>query len=177
MINGHPRLAELPVMLMADDADEMTRLTAYRLGVRDFIQKPFTDEEIAIRLRRLAAPRRNVGERVVLRGSLDEVSVGMLLALLEFERKSGILVVLRAADAARAFIGAGQVVRVESSLGPDSRSNLFSILDWSNGSFEFIASEVVGHDEVGMPTQHVLLEHARLRDEGSRHAAGPAPYA
>jgi CheY-like chemotaxis protein len=168
MVNGHPRLAELPIMLMSDEADEMTRLAAYRLGVRDFMQKPFTDEEVAIRLRRLAAPRRG-SERIALRGSLEEVSVGVLLSLLEFERKSGILVVLRGADAARLFVANGQVVRVESSLPGDARANLFSILDWSQGSFEFIAAEVVGHDEVGMATQHVLLEHARLRDESSKN--------
>ena len=129
------------------------------------IDKPFTDEELAIRLRRLATPRRNAGERVALRGQLDEISVATILSLLEFERKSGVLVALHGPDAARAFIADGRVVRVESSLPGNSLERLHDLLSWPEGSFEFISGEVVGHDEIGIATSQLLLEHARLSDE------------
>ena len=168
MVSGHPRLAALPVMLMSNDGSDMLRLQAYRLGVQDFITKPFTEEELAIRLRRLAAPRRTRGEKVALKGHLDEITVPTLLSLLEFERKSGILVALRGATAARAFVCEGQVVRVESSHPGEPLARLLDLLGWQDGSFEFIACEVVGHDEIGLATSQVLLEHARLKDEDAR---------
>ena len=168
MMGGHPRLADLPVMVMSNDGGDMIRLQAYRSGVRDFITKPFTDEELAIRLRRLAAPRRSRGERVALRGHLDDITVATLLSLLEFERKSGILVALRGATAARTFVADGQVVRVESSQPGSAMARLLDLLSWQDGSFEFISCEVVGHDEIGLATSQVLLEHARLRDEAAR---------
>ena len=40
------------------------------------------------------------------------------------------------------------------------------------GTFEFIVCEVVGQDEVGLPTSHLLMEHARLRDEAEREREG-----
>jgi uncharacterized protein (TIGR02266 family) len=173
MLLARPRLAAIPLALMSDDASDITRLKAYRLGVKDFIQRPFTDEELCIRLRRLALGARESSERVTLRGNLAEIGVGTLLSLLDFERKSGILAVLSDAQAARLFLASGRVVKVESTATAgaeiSARDKLMQILDWPSGNFEFAACEVIGADEIDMPTQVLLLEHARRRDEaGSR---------
>ena len=67
------------------------------------------------------------------------------------------------------FVAAGRVVKVEAdSLGDDAVTAMMTVLDWHLGSFEFIACEVAGTDELGMPTSQILLEHARLRDEARR---------
>ena len=58
---------------MAEQLTDITRLKACRLGVRDFIEKPFTDEELCIRLRRLARPpERPEPERVVFKGNIAQ---------------------------------------------------------------------------------------------------------
>jgi DNA-binding response OmpR family regulator/Tfp pilus assembly protein PilZ len=167
MLATRPHLADVPVALMSDDSSDITRLRAYRLGVKDFLQRPFTDEEVCIRLRRLALSGRN-SERFTLRGNLAEIGFGTLLSLLEFERKSGILAVLSQAEVARLFVAAGRIVRIESSRGPEEatpKERLMHVLDWHEGNFEFTACEVVGADEVQVSTQYLLIEHARLRDE------------
>jgi len=174
MLNARPGLSEVPVFLMSDDASDLTRLNAYRLGVRDFIQKPFTDDELCLRMRRLYRPGRSTTAGVILRGSVGEISLAMLLSLLEFERKSGLLFVMRASEVARLFVAHGRVVKVEAG-GPatePARARLLRVLDWKEGQFEFTACEVVGNDEVGLATQHVLLEHARVRDERDKGKGG-----
>ncbi len=170
MLAAHTKLAEVALCVMSADGSDITRLRAYRLGVRDFIHKPFTDEELCIRLRRLATPAlRPEPERVVLRGSVAEIGVATLLSLLDFERKSGIMITVAKDKVARVFVAAGRVVKVESSADiADPRKRLMAVLDWNQGSFEFIACDVVGTDEIGLPTQHILLEHARVKDEASR---------
>jgi DNA-binding response OmpR family regulator/Tfp pilus assembly protein PilZ len=171
MLATKPRLCDVPVALMSDDSSDLTRLRAYRLGVKDFIQRPFTDEEVCIRLRRLALSSRSSTERITLRGNLAEIGFGTLLSLLEFERKSGILAVLSDSEVARLFVAQGRIVKVESTAAnPDSssRDRLLAVLDWQQGNFEFSACEVVGADEVQMSTQFLLIEHARLRDESSQ---------
>jgi CheY-like chemotaxis protein/Tfp pilus assembly protein PilZ len=177
MMGQHPRLAEIPVTLMSQDGSDMNRLRAYRLGVRDFLQKPFTDEEVCIRLRRIVTSRRPPTDFAALRGSVKEIGLQTLLSLLEFERKSGILSILRDAEVARLFVAEGRIVKVEASgasgtgaagdaaAGSDARTKLMRILDWKEGNFEFVATEIVGADEVGTSTSFLLLEHARVRDE------------
>jgi CheY-like chemotaxis protein len=164
-----PRLVDVPIVFISDDPSDMTRLQAYRLGVRDYITRPFIEEELVIRIHRLVLSQpRGGAERAQLRGDLVEISLPTLLSLLEFERKSGILVVLRDGEAARVFVAAGHVVKVELGEGATPRERLLRLLDWEDGTFEFTACEVVGADEVGLGTQQLLLEHARLRDEAER---------
>ena len=172
MAATNPRLAQVAVMLMSAENSDMVRVQAYRHGVRDFITKPFTDEEICIRLRRLAIRDATDDHRVALRGSLDEVSAGMLLALLEFERKSGALVVMRESEVARIYISSGAVHVVQRPGGEDSLANLNVVLGWKSGSFEFMPGVVDLSDEIGLPTSHLLLEHARMSDEGDRGEDG-----
>jgi DNA-binding response OmpR family regulator/Tfp pilus assembly protein PilZ len=176
MLATKPRLADVPVALMSDDSSDITRLRAYRLGVKDFLQRPFTDEEVCIRLRRLALNARPASERITLRGNLAEIGFGTLLSLLEFERKSGILAVLSDAEVARLFVAQGRIVKVESTAAPTDaavKDRLMRVLDWHEGNFEFSACEVVGADEVQMSTQYLLIEHARVRDEAEN--SGDAP--
>lgn len=165
-----PALASVPVVFTADDPSDLVRLEAFRLGASDYITKPFRDEELVIRVRRVALGAARSGEReTTLRGSLRDISLATLLSLLEFERKSGIALVHAPGHLARLFVAAGRVVKVEADgIGEDAVSAMMTILDWHHGRFEFIACEVAGSDELGMPTSQILLEHARLRDEAER---------
>ena len=166
-LKAHPMLVDVPVVLMTDRTGDMARLEAYRIGVKDVLEKPFTDEELALRLRGAAAQRRRTAEHVILRGKIHEVGLATLLSLLDFEHKSGMLILLREGEMATLFIADGRVVKVDPvPQGESPRQGLFRLLDWDQGRFEFLMSEVVGRDEIDLPTSYLLLEHARLRDEG-----------
>jgi DNA-binding response OmpR family regulator len=170
MVQARPGLQDVPMAILSDDASDLTRLNAYRLGVRDYVQMPFTDDELCIRVRRLAQPRQQSGD-VVLRGNLGEITLATLLSLLEYESKSGILVLLRRADVGRVFVSNGRAVKVEGgSEQGNARTRLMALLDWREGQFEFTSCEVIGEDQVGLKTTHLLLEHARVKDEARNDA-------
>lgn len=165
----HPGLVGIPVIMTGDDGTDHARLDAYRLGVREYIPKPFLDEELLIRLHRLVADQRAAQAAVSLRGSLADVAIGTLLSLFEFERKSGLLLLLREGALARLFVSEGRVIKVESAdvhLPP--RERLALLLGWTDGQFEFTACAVTGADEIGAPTTALLLDHARVSDEAAR---------
>ena len=44
---------------------------------------------------------------------------------------------------------------------------LMRVLDWREGHFEFSSCAIDDSDEVGLATTHILLEHARYRDESA----------
>jgi hypothetical protein len=91
--------------------------------------------------------------------------------LLEFERKTGILVVLREHELARVFISAGKILKVETAATDGTpKQRLMRLLDWTDGRFEFSPAEIGQRDEVGLSVTQLLLEHARVHDE-----ATPAP--
>ena len=165
----HDALSDVPLILTGTDGD-LGRLEAFRAGVRDYIPQPFLDEELVIRVHRVAAPPQvaNPG----LRGSLVDITLGTLLSLLEFERKSGVLLVMHAGEIARVFITEGKCIKVESSLSNGTshhptrpRDRLMKLLDWKEGQFEFSPMAIGGRDEIGVSTTQILLEHAHRSDE------------
>lgn len=154
----HQALSEVPLVLIGDDGD-VGRLEAFRAGVRDYIPLPFLDEELAIRVGRVAA--RTTG----LRGSIIDIELGTLLSLLEFERKTGVLLISREGELARIFIAAGKILKIEPTLGTVSaKDRLMRYLDWRDGRFEFSPAPISPRDD-GLSVTQLLLEHARARDE------------
>ena len=163
-MSEHSTLSDVPLVLTGEQGD-LGRLEAYRAGVRDYVPKPFLDEELVIRVHRIAAPpapATNPG----LRGSLVDIGLGTLLSLFEFERKSGILLLLRGGEIARLFIADGRLIKVEISSGNGAaKERLMRLLDWRDGQFEFSPAAIGGRDEINVTITALLLEHARRSDE------------
>lgn len=170
-MSEHSTLSDVPLVLSGDEPDIM-RLEAFRAGVRDYIPRPFVDEELVIRVHRVVAPVIPVANPG-LRGNLVDIGLGTLLSLFEFERKSGILLLLRNGEIARVFVSDGKILKVEASTGNGApRQRLMNLLDWRDGQFEFSPCAIGGRDELGTTITQMLLEHARVRDEAT---AAPKP--
>lgn len=168
-LKSHPALSAIPVAMTSSAEGDLSRVSAYRMGAADFIRKPFADEELVLRMDTLVAHHRPTAEQSILRGRLAEISTGTLLSLFEFERKSGLLILTGHGQLATLFLAEGRVVKVDPIPdGMSSKDYLMQVLDWHEGRFEFLLSEVVGGDDIEMATSQLLLEHARLRDEASR---------
>jgi CheY-like chemotaxis protein len=164
-MSEHTTLADVPLVLTGDVGD-LARLEAFRAGIRDYIPQPFLDEELVIRVHRVVAPVAPVANPG-LRGNLVDIGLGTLLSLFEFERKSGILLLLRDGEIARLFVSEGKVLKVEGSMGNGApKQRLMSLLDWHAGQFEFSPCTIGGRDELeDVSITQLLLEHARLLDE------------
>jgi CheY-like chemotaxis protein len=163
-MSEHSVLSDVPLILTGDEGD-LARLEAFRAGVRDYIPVPFLDEELVIRVHRVLAPVAPIANPG-LRGNLVDIGLGTLLSLFEFERKSGILLLLRDGELARLFVSEGKILKVESSAASGApREKLMRLLDWHVGQFEFSPCAIGGRDELNVSVTAVLLEHARVRDE------------
>jgi len=165
-MSEHTILADVPLVLTGDEGD-LARLEAFRAGIRDYIPQPFLDEELLIRVHRVVAPVAPIANPG-LRGNLVDIGLGTLLSLFEFERKSGILLLLRDGEIARLFVSEGRVLKVEGTMGNGvPKQRLMMLLDWHVGQFEFSPCSIGGRDELNTSVTQLLLEHARTRDEQS----------
>jgi DNA-binding response OmpR family regulator len=165
----HGELASVPVMMMSANATDLARLQAFQLGAADFIPKPFTVLEVILRARRWARTHQRDVERVVLRGTLAEINLPTLLQMFEQEKKSGTLSLTRDQLAAWVDFVDGRIVRARSSEADGSGKDIvLKVLDWRHGYFELTAGvPTSGKIELEDSITHLLLEHARLRDEES----------
>ena len=166
----HAELASVPVMMMSENATDLVRLQAFQLGAADFIPKPFTVLEVILRARRWARATRRDPERVVLRGALSDLPLPSLLQMFEADRKTGQLAVTRDQLVAWIDFADGRIVRAHSSdVAGSTREVVLAVLDWRDGYFELATgSPATGTIELDTTVTHILLEHARLRDEAAR---------
>lgn len=104
-----------------------------------------------------------------LQGRIRELPPTSLLALLEMERKSGILLLQRGASLGQLRIRDGRVIAAGlqgDGLTLRGIEVVYELLAWADGRFDFIAAEISGADEIGASTTHLLMEGARRLDEG-----------
>lgn len=164
-MSEHAVLSGVPLVLLGGEGSDMLRLEAYRAGAADFVPAPFLDEELIIRISRVAVP----GATPALRGNLTDVGIGTLLSLFEFERKSGVLLLMREGEVLRVFLREGSIHRVEGrDDSSSSTARVLRLFDWHAGRFELTCCQVDVPDEVGASTSSLLLEHARRRDESAQ---------
>src|SRR5205814_1367030 len=96
--------------------DDTQRLKGYRLGVDDYLGKPFLGAELAARVERVLARSRAqagaAGNRA-LRGDLSQVALASVLSLAEMERRTGSLLLLHDDATITLWLRDGAVVRVD----------------------------------------------------------------
>ncbi len=170
-IRSRPSLSNVAFIFLTSLNGEKERLLGFKLGVDDYIPKPFGPEELIVRVDRVTNrcgdQRPSSPERKSLRGNLEHVSLPSLLSFLEYERKTGVLLVVND-DIVHFYFLAGRLLRVE---GPEATSELqplelaLKVLSWTSGQFEFALQEVSGEDTIQTTVAGLVLEHARRTDE------------
>ena len=170
-IRARSRLADVPIVFLTRLSDELSRLKGYRLGVDDYLSKTMPPEEIVARLQGVVARRAErapAAEGGGLRGSLEHVRLGSVLAFLESERRSGALHVAQGAERSILYLSDGSLDHVDNvGAFPHPHDRVFDLLSWTKGAFEFHADVPVpaGITPSPTPLTYLLLEHARREDE------------
>lgn len=176
-VRRRKRLLHVPVVFLTRLSDEMSRLRGYRMGADDFLPKDMKPEEIIARLDGALTRRRQlppVTDAHGLRGDLEHVRLGSLLAFLESERRSGALNLRNGSDNAKLLLRHGALANVEN-LGryEHPHDRVFELLDWNFGQFEFHAEAedtsgpLPANDAQSTAVSYLLMEHARRQDESS----------
>ena len=190
-LRSRPELALVPVVFLTALGGEEDRIRGFRLGADDYLAKPFRFEELDLRVANAlkkakqaqakaeevkqapvepAAAKKSAG----IHGTLEQLGLSSLLVMIEMERKSGILRLERIGVTGRIFCRDGRVIaaRLDGDRAPaDGRKGaeaVYHMLTWSEGRFDFSGVDVDMEDEVQSTTTHLLMEGARLIDEGKR---------
>jgi DNA-binding response OmpR family regulator len=193
-LRARPPLALTPVLFLTALSGEDDRIRGFRLGADDFLPKPFRFEELDLRVSNALKKRQTTMQaaeevaaaptlpanapasrnKSAIHGTLEQLGLSSLLVMVEMERKSGILRLERKGATGRIFVREGRLIaaRLDGDAAPEAArkgaETVYHLLTWSDGRFEFSAVEVEMEDEVQATTTHLLMEGARLIDEGKR---------
>lgn len=176
MARSRKKLAAVPIVFLTSLSDELSRLQGYRMGVDDYLPKNLPPVEIVARLQGVLTRRSQQStpstDASGLRGDLRHVGLASILSFLEAEKKTGDLGLDCGSDRAAIRLFQGYIRDVRPlGRARTHLDRLFELLDWDAGSFEFAALPTTADTDQGaLPaTQvtHLLLEHARRKDESS----------
>ena len=104
-----------------------------------------------------------------MRGEIDQIGLSSILVVLEMERKTGILLVERASGTARLFLRRGRIIRADTDEPRSSgAAAVYEALGWISGSFDFLAGDIGGVDDIQASTTFLLMEAARRVDEANQ---------
>jgi signal transduction histidine kinase len=74
-LRKHRELAEVPIIMLTGKADDALRVDLFREGVQDYLNKPFSAEELLARIgARISARRRQEAALKTLRAEMEELS-------------------------------------------------------------------------------------------------------
>lgn len=135
LVRARPDLAAVPFLFLTTLSSEADRLKGYRLGVDDYINKPYRPPEVVARAdqaihRAGRAADREPDKDQALRGDLEQVGLPSVLSFLEMEKQTGVLTLVERpsassargeAPAAESKLGAGGVVRIFLHAGRPTR--------------------------------------------------------
>lgn len=171
-VRQRKRLLHVPVVFLTRLSDDLSRLKGYRMGADDFLPKTMAPDEVLARLHGVIARRRQlpaVTDAHGMRGDLEHVRLGSLLAFLESERRSGVLMVRNGSDHCTLYVRQGALARVESlGRAQHPHDRVFELLSWTFGQFEFRTDDETlpaTHPDDDTPLSYLLMEHARRQDE------------
>ena len=176
-LRARPGLADLPVIFLSALSSDEDRIRGFRLGADDYVTKPFRYEEFDLRVARTLRRTRSLVHDEIrdslhgagLKGDLGQIGLPGLLVLIDLERKTGRLA-LRGPDGqtAHILVREGRVIQAQlhGRMALIDVPCIHEVVTWSAGDFEFVACVVAEPDRVQTTTTHLLLEGARLLDEG-----------
>jgi CheY-like chemotaxis protein len=162
--------AAVPFIFLSARSEPEDVVKGLRLGADEFLRKPFSIDELLIRVERVlsrgdAATTSPHGDSI--EGQLAHTPLHDVLRMLHVQRRTGVLSVdLDGLTEAGAFqVRGGQLVhaRLGHLRGPAA---LFQAMAWEQGTFRFRPAKHVDGRTVRHPTLPLLMEGFRLLETG-----------
>jgi DNA-binding response OmpR family regulator len=175
------RVSSVPILFLTSDLEALQQLN---IGADLFLKKPLNNDEVAVQVRSLLNMSNRLREKrrdssppgstadgaAALRGDLAQMSIATVLTVLEMERRTGELTVEQTGGTrARFGLREGSLTSVQLAERPhDAVHATQQVIGWKSGRFWFTPSEAAPGSASGQSIGMVLLEAARLEDEGDR---------
>jgi len=169
-LRSMPETALVPVIFLTSQNSENDRVQGFKLGADDYLPKPFSPDELVLRVDRILkhAPSRQdkQDQAISLQGSLGDMGLGPLLTLLEMEQKNGLLRLSRESNKCILYLRDGNVIRTRRNVGGLRDAEIvYDALCWTTGQFQFRREKVTGQVEIEQTTIQLLMEASRRMDE------------
>jgi CheY-like chemotaxis protein len=166
-----PTTAFIPFVLLSDKTSIPDQVEGFRMGVDDYVCKPFESEDFIERVQRIIQrtfKARSYNTQADFSGNLRQMKIVDIIQLIEVNHKTGELVFHspKGKQIGKAFFQNGNLVHAH--LGALSGEEAFyGLMEKTDGHFEFFEIYADTVETITIPNMSVLLNGTRLIDEAS----------
>lgn len=161
-VKGDPHTRDIPLLFLSSERDVPHRLRGLRMGAYDYLTKPFSTEELVLRVR-MILKRISSGSaggetsRAFLSGHTSHLPIADLVQLLAMNGKTGCLR-LRSLELGRIHFRDGRIVGAFTAL-TRGRKALFRMLGWEDTDFHFDpVDDPSVTEDLEVNTQRLLMD-------------------
>ncbi len=183
-VKGDSRFADIPLIFLASHREVPERLRGFRLGAYDYLCKPFSVEELLVRVRLILDRTRAVatadgaggsgGGPRALAGHTSQFPIADLLQLLAFNGKTGTLQVTGREDG-RVHVREGRIVGAVAGAAR-GRKALHRMIGWGDADFRFEPHDDTSvADDLGPSAERLVMDALVALDDLARLLAQLPP--
>ncbi len=165
-IKSHDDYASTPFIFLSNEADPKKKISALSHGVEEFFTKPFSVEELKIRvyriLKKFHVKRFDIDRRIF--SSTENLSLVEIIQFLEKTQKTGIFTFFTKHKVGTMVIKKGEIT--SACFGAETGEEaVYQIIALQNGIYEFSFIDHPCETQIQQGTQRLLLEALRRVDE------------
>ncbi|UCF69201.1 MAG: response regulator [Acidobacteriota bacterium] len=167
-----PQTCDIPVVFLTSQREVPQRLRGLRLGAYDYLSKPFSPDELLLRVEMILDRTRSgaaAGERAraYLSGHTSHLAVGDVVQILAVNNKTGCLR-LRCSEQGRVYFRDGRLTAAFTAR-TQGRKALYRIFAWNDADFHFDPHDQGDVEEhFDTSTQALLIDAFVAQDELTR---------
>jgi CheY-like chemotaxis protein len=175
-VRATTRATQVPFIFLSARSEPEDVVRGLRLGADEFLRKPFSIDELLVRVERVLEravhpgaedERLRQGARGVFEGDLEHMSLSDVIRMLSVQRKTGVIRVEPAGGRGAGAIRLVEGQAVHAEIGVlDGQVALFQLLLCDRGVFSFRPGETLPGDTIAVQTLPLLMEALRLLDLG-----------
>jgi CheY-like chemotaxis protein len=164
ILRSNPNTLSMPIFFLSDREQSVS---GFRQGVDEFIRKPFSEEEILLRIQR-ALYQDPLSEAMAgdseISGNLSQIFLPDLWQMLAMNRKDGILKVEAEHISGSVYLEHGEIISAVTRNIVGEKA-LFRLIPLKEGKFRFLPGKVGVRRTIFTPSQQAILEGMRQDDE------------
>ncbi len=161
ILRNNPHTSKIPFIFVAE---VMADIKGFRAEVDLLLMRPLNMEELYARIRQTLSQYASQAAAKELEGSLVHMSVPDILQFLHLNKKEGELRVVSGETRGMVLIKGGEIYNCVLDEAEKEKA-LYRMLQWSEGTFEFVPGAVSIDKKIRSSTGSLLMEGMRQIDE------------